>query len=90
MFKPDLSINAKALVGYVEHRGYRAEPVSLDADPSVVCGYALIGPRGNRGFVARQADGSFPLFPARLWCDGVDCANEHVAARRRIRALHGR
>jgi hypothetical protein len=89
MLNPEQNISPKALVGYVEYRGYRAEPLCRDGE-TVPYAFELRGPRGNKGFVGIERDGTCRLFSARLWCDSVDCANKYAAERNTIRALSRR
>jgi hypothetical protein len=80
---PSTYLPAKDFCDYVASRGYRTEPVltNTTADRFGIVGYRLIGPRGNKKIVGKNADGLLPLFDAQLWCDGVDCATSRLRGR---------
>ena len=47
-----------------------AEPI-IPAGWKVPNGYTLRGPRGNKGCVSVDANGSVDEFSVRLWLDGI-------------------
>lgn len=70
-----------ALSALIEERGYSVSGVYVTADienSGPVVGANLSGPRGNKGFLAIDADGLFSRDEATLWCDGVDYATRKV------------
>lgn len=82
----DAQVEPVAFVAFIRSRGYQAKPVlntiaAGEGKLLVVCGYELIGPRRNRGFMPMQ-DGYLSIFSARLWCDGVDYATAKIAEKR--------
>lgn len=80
------------LTRYVESRGYRTERVfnslQFNIDPTVdlrVTGLSLLGPRGNKGFVALELAGCGDFDTVKLWCDGVDYATTALRRQREER-----
>lgn len=82
----------RLLIDFVESRGFKAMPVTncqqaiQEGVELRICGYELLGPRGNRTVVAKDQQGLLPLDHAEAWCDGVDFATHKINQRKSSRS----